>query len=128
MQILECDGMSMQPTIMSGDKVLVKEVARVKAGDILVFADPLGTKVIHRLIWIDPWGGYFETGEHGDALIKRWRAEQIKGRVVGVVRDDKIIELPVKAPTLKQRLRLFGVLTSRSLWHVRALAKRQKDS
>lgn len=79
----------MLPTLQDGDKLVIDtDPGFVREGDIVLIGD-----VTHRLRWIDPWGGYWEAGDGPYALPRRFRAKDIRGKVVAVARGDEFVDV-----------------------------------
>ncbi len=79
-------GVSMEPTVMSGDIVITREVPAesVKVGDIIRFQRS-DTFILHRVVEIQKDGGeitFITRGDSNHALDPPVRANQLKGKVI----------------------------------------------
>ena len=103
-QFARIGGGSMEPTLHGGDIVVYDSVVgQPKIGDILVFPT-----VVHRLIWIDPWGGLWHCGDRDGSRPARRKSEDVAGRVVAVARNGKWVDIGPWPHGSLRRWRLVG--------------------
>jgi signal peptidase I len=86
-------GSSMFPTLLSGDKVLVKKSPPedLQVGDIVLWTDETLNRVVHRIISIDAQSSLIFT--KGDLTFDDdppVRFDRVTGKVVAVLRDGKV--------------------------------------
>ena len=84
-------GSSMFPTLLSGDKVLVKKTSLedINSGDIVVFTDDANERIAHRIVSIDP---PFITTK-GDLQFDEdppIEFDRVIGKLMAVLRDGKV--------------------------------------
>lgn len=113
--LMRTKGRSMLPTIEEGDLLVIdRHVARVHAGDIVLFGD-----VAHRVVWVDPLRGVWQCGDNAQACAVRHSPGDVHGRVVAVIRDEGFVEL---RPSSISRPRL---LVRTLLWHAKSRIRRR---
>ena len=96
---INTSGDSMCPTLRSGDLVLCHtNLNGLRPGMIVV-----SSIVVHRLVWIDPFGGFWECGDAPMCLPVRRRLTEIEGRVVAAVRDGQWLDISEKVPWRSRR-------------------------
>jgi signal peptidase len=72
-QYVIVDGQSMEPTLHSGDLILIRESTEYEVGDIVSFETPIGM-VIHRVIEGSNAEGYVTQGDNNQ-VIDPWRSD-----------------------------------------------------
>lgn len=100
-------GVSMEPTLSSGDLVIVREQDSYEAGDIIAFRIPAGEagaglNVVHRIVGGSGDVGYDTQGDNRgsldpwhpkneDVIGKRWVDVPFSGRVLTTLRDPLLV-------------------------------------
>lgn len=122
---------SMEPTLTTGDVVVVRRVAprEVEVGDVVTYRNPEGNLVTHRVRGVRPRGPRFEIVTKGDAnnAAERWMIEgdgelsraayrvPLAGRVLARTSSRQGKLALIVAPLL-----LLGAWEIRRIWRPRA--------
>ena len=88
-------GWSMYPLIVYGrDKVIIEPpvAKRYKRGEVVLYRRETGILVLHRIYKTDS-EGYYMVGDNQTEIEGPLRADQIKGRMIKVIRKDKEISV-----------------------------------
>jgi len=91
-------GNCMLPSLRDGDVGLVRPARAYWPGQILVFVDPIGRILCHRLLAVvrNPQGWrYYCRGDHSPGLDAAVGSERILGRLTGILRGGDQLALPL---------------------------------
>ncbi len=80
-ELVDLIGASMSPTLLVGDTLVVERNTTISRGDIVALHG-----VVHRVVWLDPFGGAWHMGDCTSAKVQRAAVESVRGRVVAVQR------------------------------------------
>ena len=105
---------SMAPLIAAGDEIVVEQAGadRLRRGDIVLYTAS-GTFHTHRLLARRRHGSAILLVTKGDAALnpdQPWREEQLLGKVVAIIRENRTIDL--ESGKWRAINRLLGVLAA----------------
>lgn len=92
--LIKPQGYSMYPVIVPGrDAAIVQkeDASKLKRGDVLLYRREKGILVIHRLYKKNK-KGYYMVGDNQTAVEGPLREEQIKGKMIALVRNGRTID------------------------------------
>ena len=89
---INVSGISMMPTILSGDKLIIQSFHNYHIGDVLVFFYGKNKLLVHRLLKINN-AIYYCKGDNS-FRIEQISSDQIIGKVVYIVRNNEMLGLP----------------------------------
>jgi signal peptidase I len=115
---MQVTGASMAPVLTSGDTVAVEPLGgrRLRAGDIVLYRDPTGAPVIHRVL-VSTRRSIRTKGDALGGLDAPITPEKVLGRVTHRARGDRTVDLTT--PTR----RLLAFLTAS--WQLARVAARR---
>ena len=113
---IKVHGPSMHPFIRNGDTLIIRPsvAADLNIGDIVLYLDPSGIHVVHRLIKRNGPASLITKGDYLDYYDPPVSTEQVLGKVVAVERNGRCRKLD---GTLSQALSMiFAKLSPMSRW------------
>lgn len=83
--VVSIQGTSMEPTLVSGDLVVLRRAPTYEIGEAVAFrSDMAGTTVLHRIVAVEPGTGRYILIGDNNAFLDRYRPlpEEVVGRMV----------------------------------------------
>jgi hypothetical protein len=111
-------GPSMAPTLIPGDVLCVAPLAAPPVvGEVVVFHDQSGRRVVHRVRAVEPGGGLVTQGDaYPQPDEEPVAPERVIGRVASVLRRGSEIPMPPRGAAGRARGRLRGAAGALYYW------------